>query len=144
MRVRLTVIGIVVVGLVFLGNSFCLANGGGSVTEEVIKEPVVARGTAGAALKSPGIATFLSVLCPGLGQIYNEESITKILIMGGVEALSWVLVGPVDMDAVGLFGLAMGRVVSSVDAYYTAVEKNRGLSLKIDNEKVVLAIKGNF
>ena len=64
--------------------------------------------------------------------------------MGGIEGLCWGLVGGTDMEALGIFGLAMGRVVSSVDAYYTAVEKNRGLSLQIDNEKVVVAIKGEF
>jgi len=152
---RVGIIGIVVVGLVFLGSSFCLANGGAPVTKEVTKEtvgeaiPSLRRGvgttrTTGGAIKSPGTATFLSVVCPGLGQIYNEDSLIKVLIMGGIEGLCWGLVGGTDMEALGIFGLAMGRVVSSVDAYYTAVEKNRGLSLQIDNEKVVVAVKGEF
>ncbi|MBL7170369.1 MAG: hypothetical protein ISS46_00015 [Candidatus Omnitrophica bacterium] len=151
---RVGIIGIVVVGLVFLGSSFCLANGGAPVTKEVTKETVGeatsakqgvgTTGATGGAIKSPGTATFLSVLCPGLGQIYNDDSLIKVLIMGGIEGLCWGLVGGTDMEALGIFGLAMGRVVSSVDAYYTAVEKNRGLSLQIDNEKVVVAIKGEF
>lgn len=146
---RVGIIGIVVVGLVFLGSSFCMANGGGPVTEKVTQAAVgtgvsKAARTTGTAVKSPGTATLLSVLCPGLGQIYNDDSLTKAIIMGGVEGLCWVLIGASDMEGVGYFGLAMGRVVSSVDAYYTAVEKNNGLSLKIDNEKVLLAVKADF
>ena len=151
---RVGIIGIVVVGLIFLGSSFCLANGGApvtkEVTEETIGEAIPAKqgvGTTritGGAIKSPGTATFLSVLCPGLGQIYNDDSLIKVLIMGGIEGLCWGLVGGTDIEALGIFGLAMGRVVSSVDAYYTAVENNRGLSLQVDNEKVVVAVKGEF
>ena len=154
---RIGVIVVVVAGLIFLGSSLCLANGGAPVEEPVEKagvyeitpkevEPAFVsqtRPTTGDELKSPGLATLLSVICPGLGQVYNGD-INKAVIMGSGEALSWVLIGAADMDGVGIFGLIIGRIISPVDAYYSAVEKNMGFSLKIDNEKVILAVTRQF
>lgn len=145
---KIAVISVVVAGLVFLSSGLTLANGlakeGAKPAEEVkpaevVTPPAVSKAVA---LKSPGLACFLSVLLPGLGQVYNED-LGKALIMGGAEGLCWVMVGQ-DLDSIGIFGLVMGRIISPVDAYYSALNKNKGLTLEINKGNVLLAYKANF
>jgi TM2 domain-containing membrane protein YozV len=162
---RVIVISLVVAGLILSASGFCLANGEAPVTKKAQKagvsepakevekrgflgigrkkEEVIVSEEAIADLKSPGVATILSTLVPGLGQVYNDDGL-KALIMGTGEALCWVLIGAADMDGVGIMGLALGRIISPVDAYYSAVEKNESISVKIDNEKVLVAVKKHF
>ena len=130
---RIAVISVVVVGLVFLSAGLTLANGVGASTPAVSKA---------AALKSPGLACFLSVLVPGLGQVYNED-LGKAVVMLGAEGLCWVMIG-YDLDPIGVFGLTMGRIISPVEAYYSALNKNKGLALEINRGNVLLAYKTTF
>lgn len=144
---RKVVVGMAVAGLILGMASLVMANGGAAKPEikepaprlEAVPGPAVSQG---AAQKSPGLASFLSVLMPGLGQVYNGD-IGKALIMGGVEGLCWVMIGE-DLDSLGLFGMAMGRIISPVEAYYSALNKNKGLALEINKEKVLVAYKAAF
>lgn len=143
---RNVVVGMAFVGLILGMATLAMANGEAAKPE--IKEPVtvetvpVPAVSQGAAQRSPGLASFLSVLMPGLGQVYNGD-IGKALIMGGVEGLCWVMISE-DLDALGLFGMAMGRIISPVEAYYSALNKNKGLALEINKEKVLVAYKAAF
>lgn len=128
---------VVVVALIFLCGGVSFANGKGEV-KGTITAPISAKTVP---QKSPGTASFLSVLMPGLGQVYNGD-IGKALVMAGIEGLCWVMVGE-ELDSIGILGMAVGRLVSGVEAYHSALEKNK-LSLRIDNEKVILAVKRNF
>lgn len=133
-------IGVVVVGLIFLWSGFSFANG--AAPKEVKGESVSQVKPRTGELKSPGFATLLSVLVPGLGQVYNND-LAKALVMFGAEGICWIMIGN-DIEELGLFGIGIGRFISGVDAYYGALKKNEGLSLNIDNEKVIIAIKRQF
>jgi hypothetical protein len=63
--------------------------------------------------------------------------------MGGVEGLCWLMISE-DLDSLGIFGMAMGRIISPVEAYYSALNKNQGLALEINKEKVLVAYKTTF
>ena len=138
---RIAVISVVAAGLVFLSAGLSLANG---VAKKEVTQPEVVSPTVseGAALKSPGLACLLSAVVPGLGQVYNGD-LGKALIMGGAEGLCWVMIGE-ELDAIGVFGLVMGRIISPVEAYYSALNKNKGLTLEINKENVLLAYKASF
>lgn len=133
---------LVVVSLVFATSGMCLANGGVEKETPALKA-VKEAPAAQTGVKSPGVAALISALVPGAGQIYNGDGL-KAVIMCGAEVFSWLLVGTDDIEDIGFAGLIIGRVISPVDAYYSALEKNQGLSLRIDNEKVVVALKTNF
>ena len=139
---RIAVISLVVAGLVVLSAGLSLANG---LAKEEVKQPeVVSTPTVsqGAVLKSPGVACLLSAVVPGLGQVYNGD-LGKALIMGGAEGLCWVMIGE-DLDPIGVFGLILGRIISPVEAYYSALNKNKGLTLEINKGNVLLAYKTTF
>ncbi len=133
-------IGVIVVGLILSWSATSFANG--SAAEESKGESVPSVKPRTGELKSPGFATLLSVLVPGLGQVYNND-LTKALVMLSAEGICWIMIGN-DIEELGFFGMGIGRFISGVDAYYGALKKNEGLSLTIDREKVLIAVKKQF
>ena len=68
---------------------------------------------------NPGVAAVLSVLIPGVGQIYNGDFLRGIF---------WLIVTPgMWIGTGGLFGWVC-HVIASMTAYRRASVKNRGLA----------------
>jgi len=69
--------------------------------------------------RSPGVAAVLSVIIPGVGQIYNSDFLRGIF---------WLIVTPgMWIGTGGLFGWVC-HVISSYTAHRRAKDKNRGLA----------------
>lgn len=67
--------------------------------------------------RNPGIAAVLSVLIPGVGQIYNGDFL---------RALFWLIVTPgLWIGSGGMLGWVC-HVISAFTAYQRALDKNRG------------------
>ena len=69
--------------------------------------------------RNPGMAAVLSLLIPGVGQIYNGDFLRGIF---------WLIVTPgFWVFSAGLFGWPV-HLISSYTAYHRAKLKNRGLA----------------
>ena len=69
--------------------------------------------------RTPGVAAVLSLLIPGVGQIYNGDFLRGIF---------WLIVTPgMWIGTGGLFGWVC-HVISSYTAHRRATDKNRGLA----------------
>jgi TM2 domain-containing membrane protein YozV len=72
-----------------------------------------------AGLRNPGMAAVLSVLIPGVGQIYNGDFLRGIF---------WLIVTPgMWIGTGGLLGWIC-HVIAAYTAYHRARVKNRGLA----------------
>lgn len=70
-------------------------------------------------MKHPGTAAVLSVLIPGVGQIYNGDFL---------RAIFWLIVTPgLWVGTGGMFGWVC-HVIAALTAYHRAGKKNRGRS----------------
>ena len=69
-------------------------------------------------MSSPGIAALLSFLLPGLGQIYNGQIITGIIMM--ILAVIFVILSAI---LIGIPPLLVLWILSMSDAYHTAERK---------------------
>ena len=70
-------------------------------------------------MKNPGLAAVLSVLIPGVGQIYNGDFLRGIF---------WLIVTPgLWIGSGGLLGWIC-HVISAYTAYRRAGDKNRGFA----------------
>lgn len=69
--------------------------------------------------RNPGIASVLSVLIPGVGQIYNGDFL---------RALFWLIVTPgLWIGSGGMLGWVC-HIISAFTAHRRAVDKNRGFA----------------
>jgi TM2 domain-containing membrane protein YozV len=67
----------------------------------------------------PGVAAVLSLIVPGVGQIYNGDFLRGIF---------WLIITPgFWFGTGGLLGWVC-HVIAAYTAYYRAVDKNRGLA----------------
>jgi TM2 domain-containing membrane protein YozV len=67
-------------------------------------------------VKDPGLAAVLSLLIPGLGQVYNGEFL---------RAIFWLIITPgFWIGTAALFGWPF-HIISSITAYHRAKRKNR-------------------
>jgi TM2 domain-containing membrane protein YozV len=70
-------------------------------------------------LRNPGVAAVLSLIIPGVGQIYNGDFLRGIF---------WLIITPgFWVFSAGLFGWPF-HLISSYTAYRRAKLKNRGLA----------------
>lgn len=75
--------------------------------------------TAAPEMRNPGLAAVLSVLIPGVGQIYNGDFLRGIF---------WLIVTPgLWIGSGGLLGWIC-HVIAAFTAYHRAKDKNRGLA----------------
>ena len=69
--------------------------------------------------RHPGVAAVLSVLIPGVGQIYNGDFL---------RALFWLIITPgLWIGSGGMLGWVC-HVIAAYTAYNRAVDKNRGFA----------------
>ena len=105
------------------GASFCGSCGGalaaGVVADGRIRGPSSTPGML-AVGKSPGLALFLSLLIPGVGQFYNGDTKRGLLILG-LDVFCWILAAPTgSVSLVGAFGI---WIWGMVNAYQVAAGK---------------------
>ena len=70
--------------------------------------------------KSPGLALFLSILCPGLGHIYVAAYERALMIIGGIGVSIWAIVHSEGELWPLAFAIAFGYFFSIFDAYREA------------------------
>lgn len=70
--------------------------------------------------KSPGLALFLSILCPGLGHIYVGAYERALMIIGGIGVSIWAIVHSEGELWPLAFAIAFGYFFSIFDAYREA------------------------
>ena len=82
--------------------------------------PPAAYGYGDPLAKSPGVALFLSILCPGLGHIYVGAYERSLMIIGGIAVSIWAIVHS-DGELWPLaFAIAFAYFFSIFDAYREA------------------------
>lgn len=82
--------------------------------------PAVGYGYVDPMAKSPGLALFLSILCPGLGHIYVGAYERALMIIGGIGVSIWAIVHSEGELWPLAFAIAFGYFFSIFDAYREA------------------------